>query len=229
MNIKNPFATWSRFEWWLWSISTAVIALSYLLSPVGNPFSMVASLIGVLALMFLAKGHVLGQFLIILFALIYAAISFEQRYYGEVVTYLCMSAPMAVIAAIEWLRHPHQGSSEVKVGKLTRRKLLCVGALAVVVTIAFYLILGALGNKNLLVSTLSVTTSFVAASLTALRSPYYAVGYLFNDVVLIVLWTLACLDDISYLSMVACFLVFLINDSYGFISWRRMERRQSNN
>jgi nicotinamide riboside transporter PnuC len=92
--------------------------------------------------------------------------------------------------------------------------------------VAFYLILGALDTSNLVISTVSVSTSFLAAALTYLRSPYYALGYAANDVVLIVLWVLASVVDISYLSMVVCFIMFLVNDLYGFINWRRMQRKQ---
>ena len=229
MKIKNPFAAWTRFEWWLWSVSMVVTAVCYIVSPTGDILSLIASLIGVTALLFLAKGHVLGQFLIITFALLYSVISLEYRYYGELITYLGMTTPMAVVAAVQWLRHPYRDSSEVSVAKLTRRKVLWLGVLTVAVTVAFYFILGALGNENLLISTLSVTTSFAAASLSALRSSYCSLAYACNDVVLIVLWVLASVADISYLSMIICFMVFLINDLYGFMNWRRMERKQSEN
>jgi nicotinamide mononucleotide transporter PnuC len=140
-----------------------------------------------------------------------------------------MTTPMAVIAAVEWLRHPYRDSSEVSVAPLTRRKIIWLGVLTVAVTILFYFILNALGNENLLLSTLSVTTSFVAAALSALRSSCCSMAYACNDVVLIALWVLASIEDISYLSMVICFVVFLVNDLYGFINWRRMERNQQKN
>jgi nicotinamide riboside transporter PnuC len=75
-------------------------------------------------------------------------------------------------------------------------------------------------------STLSVTTSFLAVSLTALRSPYYALAYTANDIVLIVLWILASIQDIAYLPMILCFVMFMVNDLYGFLNWRRMRDRQ---
>ena len=94
-------------------------------------------------------------------------------------------------------------------------------------TVAFYFILKTLGTANLAVSTLSVATSFLASSLMLLRSSYYAVAYAANDIVLIVLWILASLKDITYLPMVANFLVFLVNDIYGFWSWSRREKKQA--
>jgi hypothetical protein len=69
----------------------------------------------------------------------------------------------------------------------------------------------------------------VAASLTFLRSPYYAIGYSLNDIVLIVLWIMAAISNPQYISMIFCFVMFLANDLYGFIYWRRMEKRQKGN
>ncbi|MBQ8412959.1 MAG: nicotinamide mononucleotide transporter, partial [Lachnospiraceae bacterium] len=98
--------------------------------------------------------------------------------------------------------------------------------LATVVTVVFYFILEWLGNANLLVSTISITTSFVASYLTYLRSPYYAIGYSANDIILIILWIMATIESISYLPMVFCFVMFLANDLYGYYNWQRMRKRQ---
>lgn len=71
--------------------------------------------------------------------------------------------------------------------------------LSAVVTVVFYFILRAFHTANLLPSTISVTTSFLAVYLTARRSPLFAVAYAANDLVLILLWGLATLQDASYL------------------------------
>ena len=101
--------------------------------------------------------------------------------------------------------------------------------LTVVVTIAFYFILRALNTTNLIPSTVSVATSFLAVYLSARRSPYFAFAYGLNDVVLIVLWTLATISDITYISVVICFFIFLFNDGYTFVSWKRMKKMQELN
>ena len=220
------FKSLTKFEWLLWGCSLLVVGVASLIAPDASWLSVLASLIGVTALIFLAKGHVMGQFLIVVFAALYGIISFQFRYYGEMINYLGMSAPMAVCAAISWLKNPYEGTNEVKVNHLAAHHWLGLSVLTVVVTVVFYFILQALGNSSLIVSTISVATSFFAASLVFLRSPYYALGYAANDVVLIVLWVLASIEDIGSLPMVLCFAVFLFNDLYGFFSWRRMEKRQ---
>ena len=98
--------------------------------------------------------------------------------------------------------------------------------LAVFVTIIFYFILDYFNTANMFFSTLSVSTSFIAAYLTFRRSPYFALAYAANDVVLIILWTMASFIKTSYIGVVICFVVFLINDLYGFVSWLKMEKRQ---
>ena len=142
------------------------------------------------------------------------------------ITYLGMTSPIAVLTVISWMKHPFQKTAEVEVNRLTKRQLAAMGLLTITVTGVFYFVLKALGNANLLFSTVSVATSFVASCLTFYRSDYYAVGYAANDVVLIILWVLASAEDSAYLPMVVCFCVFFINDLYGFVNWRRMKARQ---
>lgn len=225
--MKNPFCDLTKFERGLYAVSLVLVTVSFLFSTPRDVLSLIASLIGVTALIFVAKGYVIGQILVVVFSVFYGIISFWFRYYGEVITYLCMTAPIATASAVAWFRHPFQETKEVEVHRLTKRQWGVMLALAAAVTAVFYVILGALGTANLLFSTFSVTTSFVAAWLTMMRSPLYAVGYAANDLILIVLWVLAALEDLSSLPMVACFLAFFLNDFYGFVNWRRMERRQA--
>lgn len=82
------------------------------------------------------------------------------------ITYLFMSAPIALLKMIEWLRYPYKDTSEAEVADL--------------------------------------------------RSPYYALAYGLNDIVLIVLWIIASMQSVSYIPMAVCFVMFFFNDIYGF-------------
>ena len=216
----------TRFELALWLTSIAVVSITGIAFQSGNWLNLTASLIGVTALIFVAKGHALGQVLTIVFAVFYGAISWSIRYYGEAFTYLGMTAPMALLALITWLRNPYKDSAEVTVRRLTRKQWLLLVIATAAATVVFYFILKGMGNAALVVSTLSITTSFLASALTALRSPYYALAYAANDLVLIVLWVIASLTDASNVPMAACFVMFFLNDMYGFVNWRWMEKRQ---
>ncbi len=225
--IKAWLGYFSLCEWWLWSGSVLAIVLSFALFDRTGYLTLVASLVGVTSLIFSAKGNPFGQVLMIVFSILYGIISYTFAYFGEMVTYLGMTAPMALVALVSWLRHPFQGRrAEVRVNRLRGREVLIMAVLTAAVTIFFYFVLRAFDTANLLPSTLSVTTSFMAVYLTARRSPFFALAYAANDVVLIILWVMATIVDAAYLSVTICFVVFLINDLYGFVSWQRMERRQ---
>lgn len=228
MRFSNPFSQLDRFEWALWISSIITIAASFIIGGGGNYLTLIASLIGATALIFVAKGRVFGQVMTVVFAIFYAIISWHFRYYGEMITYLFMTSPMAIWATVEWLRNPYEhGDGEVKVAHLTKTKVALTFVSCLVVTIIFYFILKHLGTGSLFLSTLSIATSFLACALTLLRSPYYALGYSANDVVLIMLWVIASIEDITYLPMVICFVIFLANDLYGYYNWKRMRNRQS--
>ena len=203
------------------------ITASFFLSKSSGYLTLAASLIGATSLIFCAKGNPFGQVLMIIFGLIYGFISFGFAYYGEMMTYVGMTVPMAVVALVSWLRNPYEaGKAEVRINRIKAKEVVFMMILTAAVTVAFYFILSAFGTANILPSTLSVTTSFIAVYLTARRSPYFALAYAANDVVLIILWVLASFSDISYISVVICFAVFLANDLYSLINWRRMEKRQ---
>ena len=218
----------TKAEWLLWGSSMALILGAFLVFDRVNYMTLLASLIGVTSLIFNAKGNPIGQALMIVFSLLYGVISYRFAYFGEMITYVGMTGPMALLALISWLRNPYQGNkAEVAVNRIGRGEWAFLLLLSAAVTVAFYFILDHFGTANMLPSTLSVTTSFIAVYLTFRRSPYFALAYAANDIVLVILWSLAAVHDISYISVVMCFALFLVNDIYGYISWRRMERRQS--
>lgn len=93
------------------------------------------------------------------------------------ITYLCMTAPIAVTAIVSWMRHPYAEGKEIEICRMKKRTVAFLLFASVLVTGLFYLILAALGTENLFFSTLSVTTSFLASALTFLRSPYYTLAY----------------------------------------------------
>ena len=115
---KSLFDYFTKGERVLWCISVTLIVVSFFMFDRENYLTLIASFIGVTALIFNAKGNPFGQFLMVIFSILYGVISFAFAYYGEMITYLGMTAPMAVFAFVSWLRNPYNGSkSEVKVNK----------------------------------------------------------------------------------------------------------------
>lgn len=226
--MKSIAKYFSKTERILWCSSVVLIVSSFCLFDKENYLTLAASLIGVTSLIFSAKGNPFGPLLMVVFSLLYGIISFTFAYYGEMITYLGMTMPMAIVALVSWLRNPYNGNkAEVKVGAISRRESVLMWLLTAVVTVLFYFVLDHFDTANLIPSTLSVTTSFVAVYLTFRRSPYFALVYAANDLVLILMWVMASISDTRYISVVVCFAAFFVNDIYGFLSWQKMKARQS--
>lgn len=225
---KRLTSYFTKMELRLWAWSNALIILSFFFFKQTNFLTLGASLIGVSSLIFSAKGNPIGQVLMIIFSLFYGIISISYQYYGEVLTYLGMTMPMAIIALVSWLKHPYEGKrSEVRVNHIHGLEFIILAVLTPLVTYVFYLILVYFKTAHIIFSTLSVSTTFIAVYLTFRRSSYFTIAYAVNDLVLIVLWGLASIEDLSYLSVVVCFVIFLVNDLYGFYNWRKMAKRQT--
>ena len=225
--VKTFFKEVRPIEYALFFCSVAAILLSFFLTGNTDYMQLAASLIGVLALILMAKGNVAGQILSVVFALFYGTVSYFCKYYGELIICLGISAPVAILAVISWLRNPFgEKRAEVRVGRLKPREYPVILAIALAVGVAFFFILRALGTPNVWWSAVSVFTSCAAMLLSVRRSPLYAFAYCFNDIVLIVLWSLMSATDKSYLAMVVCFAVFLANDIYGLLNWFRLRKKQ---
>ena len=198
LKIKKLTNYFSENEMILWSFSAILIVISFYIFDGKNYLTLLASLI-----------------------------AFTFSYYGEMITYLGMTMPMAIFSLVSWLKNPYSKDKvEVKVNTITKKEMIFMCVAAIIVTLIFYFVLDRFNTANIVPSTISVTTSFLAAYLTFRRSQFFALAYASNDIVLIVLWILASMADTRYIAVMVCFIAFLINDIYGFVSWQKMKERQ---
>lgn len=72
----------------------------------------------------------------------YGIISYTFSYYGEMITYLGMTMPMAFFALISWLKNPFKGNkAEVKVNSITAKETKFMWLITVLITVIFYFVL----------------------------------------------------------------------------------------
>ena len=120
---KRFIGYFAKGELLLGCASIILIVVSFCIFDKENFLTLAASLIGVTSLIFNAKGNPFGQFLMVIFSLLYGIISFTFSYYGEMLTYLGMTMPMAIFALISWLKNPHNGNRlEVKVNTVSAKR-----------------------------------------------------------------------------------------------------------
>ena len=226
--MKKFFKNWNLFEICFLFSSLLVITLCFVFGADKNIFSFIVSLVGVVSVLTVAKGLVVAPFINIVYNVLYAIISIFQGYYGEAIIYVLLMIPISVFSIIEWLRNKNKDNSDVvEVNKIKGKEYLYLAIATVFTTFGFYFLLKVLNTNELIISTISLITSMIASYLMLRRCSYYALGFILNDIILIVLWSLVVVNSgIAYLPTVISFCVFLINDIYGFIHWKMEEKKQ---
>ena len=128
--IITSIKDFSKFEICLWISSVLLIIASYITINEKSALTLISSIIGATALIFVAKGFVLGQILTLVFAVVYGIISYGYSYFGEMITYLGMTGPIAVLSIISWIRHPYRNTSEVEIERYSKFSRLRFSALS---------------------------------------------------------------------------------------------------
>lgn len=220
----------TTFEKGLWLFSISAILLSYFIFELKAPLILFASLIAATFLILNAKGNPIGQILTVIFSLMYAFISYEQAYYGEMITYLFICTPIAIMSVISWLKNPsEEGKIEVKVNKLSQQETWFLCGLDLFILLTFYFLLQYFHTEELVLSTLSVVTSFTGLYLTMRRSVNFSLAYLCNDLIVLSLWLISAADNRKYFALVICFSIFIINDVYTYWNWLAIKKSQLQN
>jgi len=227
--MKNKLKNWNLFEIIFLAVSIAIIVTVFVFNSEKNWLSFICSIIGITAVMCLAKGLVITPYLLVVNGCLYSILSYTQAYYGEMIVYIGLMIPMAISSIISWNKNKNkEDGTQVSVNKIKKSEYVYLALATIVASIAFYFLLKAFNTNQLIISTLALITSTVASYLLFRRSSYYAIGYIINDIILIVLWsTSVSTFGVEYLPTVICFAIFLINDIYGLIHWKMEEKKQS--
>ncbi len=226
--MKKIFKNWSIFEIVLLFSSFVILTICFLFDTDKNFFSYVSSLIGVTAVLTISKGLFFAPILNLIFDVLYGILSLQQRYYGEAIICFALMLPIYLFSIVTWVKNKKcDNSQQVKINIIKAKEHIFICFISVIITVALYFLLKALNTNYLVLSTISLTTSSISAYLMLRRSSYYALGYMANDIVLIIMWGLIVLNSgIGYLTIVINFVVFLVNDAYGLIRWKKEEKSQ---
>ncbi len=199
----------------------AIIFKSDLLTPI-------ASIIGIITALLLAKGKVIGQFFGLAVVVLYSIVSFKQAYYGEVIIYVAIMLPLYIFGIISWLKNRNHEKKVIIVNEIKWKEWLILSLVTISLFIGFHFMLKTLNTANLFVSTLSVIDNCFAVYLVARRSKYGFMFYIINDIILIALWGIPVIQgSLLLLPMLMNPIINLINDTYGIINFSKLKKQQN--
>lgn len=226
--MKNFFKDWTKLEKILFLGSIILVSLVGIIFQ-SDLLTTTCSIVGIITALLLAKGKNLGQIFGILIVILYSIVSFKNKYYGEVIIYLCIMLPMYIIGIVSWVRHQNKETNSVEVNKIEIKEWIIVVLVSIVCFIGIYFLLKVFNTNQLFISSLSVIDSLFAIYLGVRRSKYSFYFYIVNDLILILLWGIPVVTGtmIILIPMVFNPLINLINDSYGIYNWKKLEKVQN--
>lgn len=220
------FKNWTRFEKVLLFASVILVALVGIIFK-SEILTTICSIVGIITALLLAKGKNLGQIFGLLIVALYSVVSYKNKYYGEVIIYLCIMLPMYIIGIISWLKHQNKETNSVEINIIKTKEWIIVSIASILAFIGVYLLLKAFNTSQLFVSSLSVIDSLFAIYLGIRRSKYSFYFYVVNDLILIALWGIPVVSGgLILLPMVFNPIINLINDMYGIHNWKKLEKIQ---
>ena len=216
---------WTKFEK-IFLVLGTVIACLLTFTFRGTWIDLGYSLLYFWTALLLAKGKYSCYIIGIISTFFYAYVSYTNSYYGEVIIPLCCTLPLMIIGLINWLRH-QDNTNTVIIKEITKKELILVLLSQVVMFFGYYYLLKAFNTNNLLVSTFSVMASVIATYLTARRCEHGFIGFIINDLILIILWSIPVINgELNIIPVLICPVLLLINDIYGVYNWRRIKHNQ---
>ena len=226
--MKKFLKDWKKWEIIFLITCWVVVLTCFFISKEKDVLSLITSLTGITSVFIIAKGLFFAPYLDIIYNILYSVMSIIMCYYGEAIIYIFVMMPISIFSIITWFKNKKEDSSVVKVNKVSKKEWLLLSVATVLLTIGFYFLLKALNTRELIVSTISLISSVMGAYLLLRRSSYYAIVFIFNDIILIILWALSIGSfGLSYLPSILSFTVFLFNDTYGFIRWKKEEYKKT--
>ena len=226
--MKNILKNWTKLENSLLFGSIIIVSLIGIIYK-SDLLTMSCSIVGIITALLLAKGKNLGQVFGVLITLLYSVVSFKNKFYGEVIIYIFLMLPMYIVGIISWIKHQNKATNSVEINKITNREWIIIFIVSVIIFIAVYFLLKIFNTSEILVSTFSVIASLFAVYLQIRRSRFSFYFYVINDLILIILWGIPVVKgNFLLLPMLFNPIINLINDSYGIINWRNLEKIQKN-
>ena len=221
---------WNTFEI-IYFIAIFVLPITFAIIFESSVIECLASVLYLVWCFLVARGQAHAHFVGIFAVFLYAFVSWQVGYFGEVIIAGAISFPLIVFALVNWVCNKRVDKAKGKVvvvATLRRNEIILVILSQLLMGVGYYFLLRAFNTEFLIVSTLSIVTSVVGTYLLARRSQHFLLGFLLNDMVLVVLWSALVIGgQLVYFPLLLMPIMLLVNDTYGVWNWARLKKSQN--
>ena len=222
--IKQELKGWTpAFVFWL-SLATAVI-LGLSLYWKDTLLGIVSALTGVWCVILTGQGKRSSFIFGVVNVLCYAFISFEAKYYGEVMLNLIYYFPMNFVGFYMWNKHINETTGEVAKSRLPIKKGIIIYGLTAVAIFVYGYVLKMLGGNLPYTDSMSTVVSVTAQILSIWRLTEQWILWIVVDVVTVIMWAINFAQGGESIATLAMWSIFLVNAIIMFIKWNKEAKK----
>ena len=218
--LKKEATGWTKLEvLWLCIATALILGLSVYWKD--SVIGIISALTGIWCVIFTGKGKVSNFLFGIVNVVLYAYISYQAKFYGEVMLNVLYYLPCSVIGIFAWKKHIDEESGEVVKDKMDLRNSLWVYSLTAVGVVGYGFILKALGGQLPFVDSITTVLSVVAQILCLKRLAEQWILWIIIDGVSVVMWAYNYMNGGESVATLLMWGVYLLNAIFMYVKWYR--------
>lgn len=218
--IKEELTGWQIWEVGWLSLACLVIAILSIRWK-DSVTGIISAVTGVACVVCTGKGKLSAYVFGTVNVVLYAVISFQAKYYGEVMLNILYYFPMEFYGFAVWKRHMNAQTHEVKKRKMTGKGLLILAIAVLAGTVSYGWILQAIGGTLPFVDALSTVVSVVAMIVSVRMYREQWLLWIIVDAVTVVMWAIAFSNGNDSVATLLMWVVYLLNAVIMYIKWTK--------
>lgn len=218
--IKGELSGWKKWEV-AWLLIATLVILGLSLYWHDSIPALFAALTGVWCVILTGKGKVSNFIFGFFNVLLYAYISWQAKFYGEVMLNLLYYLPCDIIGMIVWAKHVNKSDNEVIKERMGLKSSLITYPLTALGVFAYGLILQRMGGTLPFIDSCSTVLSIVAQILCIKRFAEQWILWIVVDGVTVAMWIYDFVNGGENISTFLMWAVYLLNAIIMYARWRK--------
>lgn len=216
--IKSEISGWKRWEI-IWLIICTIVITGLSMYWGDNWFGITSALTGVWCVILTGKGKRSCYIVGLINTLMYAWISYNSKYYGEVMLNALYYAPMQFVGWYLWSKHLNSETTEVDKERLDMKASMLWLLVGIVSIIVYGTILKSLGGNLPYFDAFTTCLSVLAMIFSVRRLMEQWILWIAIDVVTVYLWYIDYSLGNDNIATLLMWVIYLLNAVFQFIKW----------
>ena len=222
---RDEFRGWHLWEI-VWLVFNCAVVLGLSIYWQDSLIGLFSALTGVAYVVCNGKGKLMTYFFGVANAVLYAIVSYKERFYGEVMLNVIYYLPMQFYGFYIWSKNMNAETYEVNKRKLGARGRIVLTVAIVACTVGYGFLLKAIGGTLPFVDSLSTVVSIFAMVMAIKMYMEQWVLWFIVNAVSVVMWAVSFSQGGEHISVLAMWALYIANSIVMHIKWSREVKRK---